>query len=210
MIHHMGWIFRKVLFPQLTWKVPTNEKKLYLTFDDGPVPGVTEWVVDLLAEHQAKATFFCVGDNVRKHPEVFRKVIAAGHTVANHTFNHLDGWKNEYETYLENIQRCDQVMAENHSSGEKPLLYRPPYGKLTLKQIKAIRRNHQIIMWEVLSGDFSPALSPQKCLQKTIQYAGKGSIVVFHDSYKAERNLKIALPGVLAHFGKKGYSFEAL
>lgn len=211
MLHKMGWLFQKVLYPELTWSRYTHEKKIYLTFDDGPIPELTEWVLEVLKEYDAKATFFCVGDNVRKHPNIFAKVIDDGHQVGNHTFNHLVGWKTPLKTYLENTQQC-QYMLKNvydEASQSKPL-FRPPHGRITKPQIRSLLQCYEIVMWDVLSGDFSPHLSKQKCLNKTINYTKSGSVVVFHDNVKAAQNLKYVLPRYLKHFKEKGYSFEKL
>ncbi|MFM2268209.1 MAG: hypothetical protein RL757_1650 [Bacteroidota bacterium] len=190
------------LFPNFTWKIPTTEKKIYLTFDDGPIPEVTPWVLEQLAKFDAKATFFCVGDNVRKHGDVFRQVLAAGHTVGNHTMNHFDGWKTESIDYFHNARNCARLV-------NSPL-FRPPYGRLKPKQANFLQRHYKVVMWDVLSGDFDPTISPEKCLKNVIGAAGRGSIVVFHDSLKAEKNMKYALPRVLEHFAAKGYKFESL
>lgn len=194
--------FLQFLMPSYTWRVPTSEKILYLTFDDGPIPLVTPWVLETLRTYAAKATFFCVGDNVQKHPEVFQQLISEGHAVGNHTFNHLNGWKTETSTYLENVAQCSQVFNSK--------LFRPPYGRLKPQQLKALKKDFRIVMWDVLSGDFSQKLSGETCLQHVVQYARSGSIVVLHDSLKAERNLRYVLPRVLEHFRGLGFRFEAL
>lgn len=188
--------------PSYIWRLPTADKSLYLTFDDGPIPEVTPWVLETLRGYAAKATFFCVGDNVQKHPEVFQQVVSEGHAVGNHTFNHLNGWKTDTGVYLENVAQCGQVLSSN--------LFRPPYGRLKSQQMKALKKDFRIVMWDVLSGDFSPNLSAEQCLQHVLRHARPGSIVVLHDSLKAERNLKYVLPRVLEHFKAAGYRFEAL
>lgn len=195
-------IFLQFLMPSFTWKVRTRHKKLFLTFDDGPIPEVTPWVLDTLAEYNAKATFFCVGDNVRKHPEVFNRILQEGHAVGNHTFNHLNGWKTTTREYLDNVALCDELMQTE--------LFRPPYGKLTWSQSAAMKKTHRIVMWDVLSGDFSPKLTPEKCLQFVKNHAGPGSVVVMHDSLKAEQTLRQLLPQSLAFFAAQGYQFESL
>ncbi len=194
--------FLQDLMPALTWRQPTDEKILYLTFDDGPIPEVTPWVLETLRAYAAKATFFCVGDNVQKHPEVFRKVLAEGHSVGNHTFNHLNGWKTDTKTYLDNVAQCSRVLDSR--------LFRPPYGRLKLRQMQALKKDFRIVMWDVLSGDFSQKLSPEDCLQQVRRHARPGSIVVLHDSLKAERNLRWVLPRVLEGFRERGYQFEAI
>lgn len=192
----------QALFPGLTWKMPPSLKTIYLTFDDGPIPEVTPWVLETLREYNAKATFFCVGDNVRKYPEIFDKVIEGGHAVGNHTLNHLSGWSTENISYFNNIRHCARIV----NSG----LFRPPYGKLRPSQIQFLQRHYQIIMWDVLSADFDKEITPEDCFQNVIQNSGSGSIVVFHDSLKAETNLRYALPLVLEYFTGQGFTFSAL
>jgi peptidoglycan/xylan/chitin deacetylase (PgdA/CDA1 family) len=194
----------RCLYPAFTWYKPTDQKVIYLTFDDGPIPDVTEWVIETLKSFHAKGTFFCVGDNIRKHPQVFAQIKAEGHATGNHTFNHLNGWKTQTGQYLENIATCQQFL------NEKPSLFRPPYGRVSRKQAAALQPDYQIIMWDVLSGDFDRKLSPELCLRNTIKHTENGSIVVFHDSLKAETNLRYVLPHYLAHFSSLGYRFEKL
>ena len=190
------------LFPNFTWRIPSQEKTLFLTFDDGPIPEVTPWVLDQLAAYNAKATFFCVGDNVKKHPEVFQQVISQGHSVGSHTQNHLNGWSTENIPYFHNVRHAANI---THST-----LFRPPYGRLRPKQAQFLQRHYRIVMWDVLSGDFDPKITSEHCLNNVINNAGKGSIVVFHDSLKAEDKLKYVLPRVLEHFSNEGYNFDKL
>lgn len=190
------------IFPNFTWKIPTDEKILYLTFDDGPIPDVTPWVLGQLADHNAKATFFCVGENVGKHQTVFQQVLDAGHTVGNHTFSHLNGWVSDNVPYFLNVRRCAHLI--------KSALFRPPYGRLMPKQSQFLQRHYRIVMWDVLSGDFDPKISAEQCLKNVVKNAGNGSIVVFHDSMKAWEKLQFVLPKVLRHFARQGYRFEAL
>ena len=192
----------QALFPGLTWKMSTGRKEIFLTFDDGPIPEVTPWVLETLEAFDARATFFCVGDNVRKHPEIYARVIKGGHSVGNHTLNHLSGWSTENISYFHNIRHCARMV----QSG----LFRPPYGKLRPSQIQFLQRHYQIIMWDVLSGDFDNEIKPEECFQNVIQHVSPGSIVVFHDSLKAETNLRYTLPLVLDYFSKEGYAFVAL
>ncbi|MBL7829214.1 MAG: polysaccharide deacetylase family protein [Saprospiraceae bacterium] len=194
--------FVRFLMPSLLWRMPAHERVIYLTFDDGPIPEVTPWVLETLKHFDAKATFFCVGDNVVKHPEVFKKVLAAGHQVGNHTFNHLNGWKNPTDAYLENVDRCSQVLPGN--------LFRPPYGVLKPAQKNALLPRYKIVMWDVLSGDFSNKLTPEMCFNHVVLNAEPGSIVLMHDSLKAEKNLRYVLPKTLEHFSRQGYRFETL
>jgi peptidoglycan-N-acetylglucosamine deacetylase len=200
------------LYPELVWRVDSQEKKLFLTFDDGPVPGPTEFVLETLKTFNAKATFFCIGDNVKKHPAVFANVVKGGHTIGNHTFNHLKGWNYSTQEYLGNIELCSsqlKIAGNRHSESNVQQLFRPPYGRIKRDQIKALR-DYKIIMWDVLTHDYAKSYSPEKCLTGSLKATRSGSIVVFHDSLKAERNLTYALPRYLEHFSEKGFSFEAL
>lgn len=194
------------------WRVPTEKKELFLTFDDGPVNGPTEFVLDELKKYNARATFFCIGDNVRKHPDVFEKVLNDGHTVGNHTFNHLKGWSTPLEKYLQNIEQCELQITTNDqpATNSQPLFFRPPYGRITFKQIKSVREKYRIVMWDVLTHDYSKNISRQSCLNGSIRAARSGSIIVFHDSLKAERNLTHVLPKFLDHFSNLGYEFKSL
>lgn len=206
MIPHRTPFVLPWLYPSLTWRMPSVGKSIYLTFDDGPVHGPTDFALEALKEYSAKATFFCIGDNVHKHPDVFKKIISEGHAVGNHTFNHLNGWKTASSLYLDNVKKCDDVLASHASSAK---LFRPPYGRITRNQIKLLE-GYTIVMWDVLSVDYAKSLSAERCLQNTIGATRDGSIVVFHDSYKAEKNMTHALPRYLEHFTSKGYSFKTL
>ena len=200
------------LYPELVWKADTQEKKIFLTFDDGPVPGPTEFVLQTLKKFNATATFFCIGDNVRKHPDVFAKVVGAGHSIGNHTFNHLKGWNYSTQEYIRNVELCaDQfkVAGIRQPASNDKQLFRPPYGRIKRDQIKALP-DYRIIMWDVLTHDYAKSYSPERCLIGSIKTTRPGSIVVFHDSVKAERNMMYALPRYLEHFSDKGFSFEAL
>lgn len=190
------------LLPTFTWRIPTEEKVLYLTFDDGPIPEVTPWVLDTLRRYNAKATFFCVGDNVKKNPSVFQQVLAEGHAVGNHTFNHLNGWDSENISFFHNVRHCAKLV--------KSSLFRPPYGRLTPKQTQFLTRHYQIVMWDVLSGDFDQTISKEDCLSNVMASTKRGSIIVFHDSQKAAERMMYTLPRVLEHFAAKGYRFESL
>ncbi|PWS31770.1 polysaccharide deacetylase family protein [Pedobacter paludis] len=201
----------KWYYPSLLWNKSRTEKVIYLTFDDGPIPNVTDFVLKTLKAFNAKATFFCIGDNIQKHPDVFERVKNDGHAIGNHTFNHLKGWVTENETYLQNTIKCQQFTKSN--------LFRPPYGRIKKSQIKSLNSNlgHQtpdsklkIVMWDVLSGDFDVNLAPEKCYHNVIKHTQNGSIIVFHDSLKAFDRLECALPKVLAYFTQKGYQFSSL
>ncbi|MGQ3088706.1 polysaccharide deacetylase family protein, partial [Flavobacterium sp.] len=189
------------------WNIPNASKTIYLTFDDGPTPEVTEWVLDILAQHDIKATFFCIGNNIEKHPDIFRKLIEGGHTVANHTFNHLNGWNTDNEKYFENIEACENVMQGSNTAR----LFRPPYGKISRSQKKEIlKKGYRIIMWDVLSADFDTSISPEKCLQNVLRNTADGSVVIFHDSIKAQDNLRHALPKAIGVLKEKGFTFSAI
>ncbi len=195
----------KKLYPGLTWNFNRADRCIYLTFDDGPIPIVTPFVLKTLKQYNAKATFFCIGDNIQKHPDVFAQVKADGHSIGNHTFNHLRGWGTPTDEYTENFKKCD---AQLNSA-----LFRPPYGRIKKEQIKALRAvkpELRIIMWDVLSGDFDIKLNPEKCLRGVIKHTCNGSIVVFHDSLKAFPRLEYVLPLALEYWSKQGYKFRAL
>lgn len=204
------------LYPQLVWRMPTHEKKVYLTFDDGPVPGPTEFVLETLKQYNAIATFFCIGDNVQKHPEVFTKIIKAGHEVGNHTFNHLKGWNTPLQTYIDNIKKCEATinthpnLTDYHLPTTGHQLFRPPYGRITRSQINVLKEKYKIIMWDVLTQDYRKNITPDNCIRGTIQATRPGSVVVFHDSYKAEPNLIFALPRYLEYLNAEGYTFGRL
>jgi peptidoglycan-N-acetylglucosamine deacetylase len=190
------------LLPTFTWRIPTEEKVIYLTFDDGPIPEVTPWVLDMLRQYNAKATFFCVGDNVKKNPSVFQQILAENHAVGTHTFNHLNGWDSENLTFFHNVRHCAKLV--------KSSLFRPPYGRLTPKQTQFLTRHYKIVMWDVLSGDFDQNITKEDCLNNVLVSTRRGSIIVFHDSLKASERMMYTLPLVLEHFSKKGYRFEAV
>jgi peptidoglycan/xylan/chitin deacetylase (PgdA/CDA1 family) len=195
----------KLLYKNCIWHIKGSKKTIFLTFDDGPHPTITSFVLDELKKYNAKATFFCIGKNVLQHTDIYRRITTEGHKIANHTHNHLNGWKTNNDIYLQNIEE-----AKKHIDSE---LFRPPYGKITksqLKQLATKRFQLQAIMWSVLSGDFDKKLAPQKCFRNVIKHTKNGSIVVFHDSEKAFERLQYALPRVLDHFSKQGYSFEII
>jgi peptidoglycan/xylan/chitin deacetylase (PgdA/CDA1 family) len=195
--------FVQHLFPSLIWRGETAAKELFLTFDDGPVPEVTPWVLDLLNEFNAHATFFCVGENVSRNPEIFERIKREGHAVGNHTYSHISGWKHDPEAYLENVSSCARLVESD--------LFRPPYGRICRKQARELRdHNFRIVMWDVLSGDFDRDLDAGQCYQNVVDNARPGSIIVFHDSIKAQKNLRDALPRVLQYYTQLGYEFRPL
>ena len=204
--HRTPWLVQKI-YPSLTWSLPTDEKVIHLTFDDGPIPDLTEFILDTLRDYRAMGTFFCVGENLIKHQNIAQRALKEGHKLANHTFNHLDGWSIADQKYIDNIKQCENQLVELK---EQSLLFRPPYGKIKRSQISKVSSNYSVIMWDVLSGDYSKNISPDQCLKGTIKAVRKGSIVLFHDNIKAEKNMKYALPRFLDHFSNLGYAFKTL
>ena len=198
------WLIKKV-FPSLTWNKSRHARCIYLTFDDGPIPIVTPFVLNILRQYNAKATFFCIGDNVRKHPDVFEQVKNEGHRVGNHTYNHLRGWKADNKTYLDNILKTDELVHTN--------IFRPPYGKIKSSQIRLLKKvkpELKIIMWDVLSADFDIDVKPEACLQNVLKHTENGSIVLFHDSLKAYDRLEYTLPRAMEVWSREGYEFGVL
>ncbi|HLV38967.1 polysaccharide deacetylase family protein [Xanthomarina sp.] len=217
------------LFPKYIWNMPTEEQVIYLTFDDGPTPEITPWTLDVLDQYQAKATFFCIGNNVEKHPDIFLRTVENGHAIGNHSYSHPKGWRSSAKAYLKNVKRAQDIIdfqLKQPTLNEKAALsksttknqqskinklFRPPYGQITKKQGQELMAlGYKIIMWSVLAIDWSEKTSKEKALKNVIKNAKNGSIVVFHDSVKASENMQYALPRVLEYFSKKGYRFKAL
>ena len=195
----------KLLYPGLVWNLNRHSRDIYLTFDDGPIPIVTPFVLKTLEEFNARATFFCIGDNIVKHPDIFEAVKAAGHTIGNHTFNHLRGWKTPTDVYAQNYSQCQQ-----YTQGQ---WFRPPHGRIKRQQVRALQQlkpEIKIAMWDVLSGDFDVKLSPEACLQNVLKHTKPGALVVFHDSLKAQARMQYALPRALAYWSQAGYQFKSL
>lgn len=191
------------LFPRMLWQVPSNSSQdIYLTFDDGPHPDISNWVLEQLEKYNMKATFFCVGDNARKFPDTLNKIQARGHQIANHTMHHLKGWNTKTEDYIKNVDECAQYVSSN--------LFRPPYGKITTAQRKQLEQRYKIIMWSILSCDFDQKLNTKEALKGLKTKSKNGSIVVFHDSVKAEKNLKLLLPPYLEYLHNQGYTCKTL
>ncbi|MDB5132017.1 MAG: Peptidoglycan/xylan/chitin deacetylase, PgdA/CDA1 family [Mucilaginibacter sp.] len=198
------WLLKK-LYPQLTWHMNNASRCIYLTFDDGPIPIVTPFVLNILKQYNAKATFFCIGDNVRKYPEIFEQVKNEGHTIGNHTYNHLKGWDTDDQTYLNNFLQADKLL--------NTALFRPPYGRMKRSQANLLKETIpglDIIMWSVLSGDFDIGLTPEKCLENVLKNARGGDIILFHDSLKAKERMEYALPRAMEYWSKKGFEFKSL
>lgn len=179
--------------------MPKQPKTVYLTFDDGPIPEVTPWVLELLEQEDVKATFFCVGENVQKHPEVYNQILAQGHDVGQHTFNHLPAFKSNKKDYHNNVLAAKEYI--------KTDLFRPPHGQMRLSQLIKMRKDYRIILWDVLSADFDTNISSEKCLMNVINMVRNGSVIVFHDSLKAEKNLKYTLPRAIRYLKDAGYEF---
>ncbi|OYQ46463.1 polysaccharide deacetylase family protein [Flavobacterium aurantiibacter] len=197
--------FVRWLFPHFVWKMPAGERLVYLTFDDGPIPGVTDWVLEQLEQFQAKATFFCIGENVNRHRTVYDKIRAQGHSIGNHTQTHANGWKTDSSEYIQEFEDCQAQL------DTKTTLFRPPYGKIRRSQRKQLEKlGTRIIMWDVLSADFDTQISPENCLENVLNNIEDGSIVIFHDSLKAEKNLRYALPRTLEFLQQKGFKAVAL
>ncbi|WP_157207001.1 polysaccharide deacetylase family protein [Mariniflexile maritimum] len=206
-------LFVKKMFPNYVWDITTNTKSIYLTFDDGPTPEITNWVLNMLKSYHAKATFFCIGNNIEKHPEIFQNIIADGHSIGNHTHNHIKGWKTKANDYVDNIAKAESLIDSQIQNSELRIqnLFRPPYGQITPKQgKKLLALGYKIIMWDVLSFDWDKNVSEETCFNNVISKATNGSIIVFHDSVKASKNLQYTLPRVLEFFSKKNFLFEAL
>ncbi len=219
-------IFR-LLYPKRLWALSRKEKNIHLTFDDGPIPEVTPWVLEQLKEHNAKATFFCIGKNMEANPAIFQQIVEEGHSIGNHTQNHLNGNKTPDEEYVANVMKAQEVISEERIENrenrkeredinlllslQNRFLFRPPYGKLSSsKARKLLDKGFKIVMWDVLSGDFDKNISKEKCLQNVLKNTKAGSIVIFHDSSKAEENLRYALPKTLAFFKERGFEFKSL
>ena len=198
--HISDWM--KALYSDVIWDKFGNGKTLYLTFDDGPTPGITEQVLDILDQYQAKATFFCLGRNVEKYPDVYQSILAKGHSVGNHTYSHLKGWKSKNQEYFEDIEMASHLI---HSR-----LFRPPYGKIRRSQVRHLKKKYKIVLWEVMSHDYENRISKELSLKAVLKYTRQGSILVFHDSVKAWPKLQYILPELLQYFKEKGYSFEKI
>lgn len=201
------WLLKK-FYPRCVWNIVTDDDIIYLTFDDGPHPVATTFVLDLLKQYNAKATFFCIGKNVEEQPELYKRILLEGHRVGNHTYNHLNGWKTPDKIYIDDIIRANKYIDSN--------LFRPPYGRITKFQQKILtsdeadKKQFKIIMWDVLSGDFDTAISGEKCTANVLRHTQKGSIVTFHDSEKAFPRMKVALTETVKFFIEKGFRFEAI
>jgi peptidoglycan/xylan/chitin deacetylase (PgdA/CDA1 family) len=185
------------LLPSLVWKLPADSRTIYLTFDDGPHPEATPVVLDMLREFQAKATFFCLGKNVERYPEIYRRILDEGHAVGNHSYSHPDGWKTSAELYVQDVKKASQVISSS--------LFRPPYGRITPAQVKALRNDFKLIMWSVLSKDYELKMTPATIVQNVVSNLSPGSIVVFHDHEKTKEKVPVFLPEILKFCAEKGF-----
>ncbi len=199
-----------MFYPSLLWKMPEGEKKLYLTFDDGPHHDITPRVLDLLKKFNAKATFFCIGKNIEANKDVFERILAEGHSVGNHTYNHNKGWKTKTSDYIDSVNKTDEIINSFVKSTRRMNLLRPPYGKIKSSQIKKLKNHYKLIAWSVISYDWDKNLKPDDCLKNVIENTSDGSIIVFHDSEKAENNMIPTLKKVLQYYSEKGFTFEKL
>lgn len=192
----------KKIYPKAIWRKDSSQKKIYLTFDDGPVTSVTPGVLDVLKSNNIQATFFCVGENVESNPKIFQRILKENHCVGNHTFNHLKGWNTHSEKYFENISKCNALVQSK--------LFRPPYGRIKKSQYSYLKSQYSIIMWDVLTGDYDKNTSPEKCLKNSTENLRNGSIIVFHDSLKAKEKMEYALPKFIEFAKKGGFEFATL
>lgn len=189
-------------FPNFVWKILSKKKNIYLTFDDGPHRDITPQILELLNAYDAKATFFIIGKNAEKYPQLIEQIKKAGHSLGNHSYSHLNGWNQPRDRYIEDIKKCDQTISTD--------LFRPPFGKFTLKQYNKIKKKYKIIFWTVMPGDFDKAISKEDCLYRSLKNTKKGSIVVFHENDNSKENMLFTLPLLLKHFSNKGYAFKAI
>lgn len=190
------------IFKDLTWHFAGRENEIFLTFDDGPTPEVTPWLLSLLKEFDALATFFCIGGKVERYPDLYQQILEEGHSVGNHGYLHMNGWRTGTSKYVSNVKRASQFIDSK--------LFRPPYGRLKPKQLTQLKSEFRIVMWDVLSKDYETGVSEEKCLQNVLDYAESGSIIVFHDTEQAERNIKYALPRILDHYSQQNVVFNAI
>lgn len=192
----------KRLYPRQVWSLPETRKEIFLTFDDGPTPSITDWTLKELKKFGAKATFFLVGQNAEKYPDLIEAIRKEGHSIGNHTYKHLNGWSTTTNAYIKDILRCHEIVDSK--------LFRPPYGRITKSQTSIMLNRYQVVMWDVLSGDFDQTITKERCLKNVLNHTQAGSIIVFHDSVKAADRMQYALPRVLEYYAKKGYAFSPL
>ena len=204
------WLAKKA-FPSYVWELPSKEKVIYLTSDDGPTPVITEKVLEILATYKAKATFFCIGKNIDENPTIYKELLDNGHAIGNHTYNHLKGWKATTKEYLENTLKTEHTIQQISKLTNQQKLFRPPYGRIKPSQGKALQKlGYKIIMWDVLAIDWNSSISKEQVLENIVSNTVDGSIVVMHDSMKASKNMLYALPKVLDYFSEKGFVFKKI
>lgn len=194
-------IFIQKIFESCTWRIESDHN-IYLTFDDGPDPAITPFVLETLRSFNAKATFFCIGENAKVYPKLVEQIRDEGHAIGNHSYSHISGWSTNTKNYLNDVEKCNELI--------KSKLYRPPFGRLKPTQLKALKQDYEIIMWDVMAGDFESQLSPDKCLNNITQNATAGSIILLHDNLKSVDKIKFVLPKVLMHFESEGLKFESI
>ena len=194
--------FLRWIYPSAIWNLPSERKVLYLTFDDGPIPVVTEKILELLEEYDAKATFFCIGKNIEQHPELFKLVKSKGHHIGSHTYSHINGWESNSTDYLTDYQKGRELASSN--------LFRPPYGRILLNPLQTIQKQDKVIMWDILSKDYDASLTPETVLNNVLRNIKPGAIIVFHDSEKAKKNVLAVLPKLLQYLKQQGYTMEAI
>jgi peptidoglycan/xylan/chitin deacetylase (PgdA/CDA1 family) len=194
--------FLRWIYPSAIWNLPSERKVLYLTFDDGPNPVVTEKILELLEEYDAKATFFCIGKNIEQHPELFKLVKSKGHHIGSHTYSHINGWKSNSKDYLTDYQKGCDLASSN--------LFRPPYGRILLNPLQTIQKQDKVIMWDILSKDYDASITPETVLNNVLRNIKPGAIIVFHDSEKAKKNVLAVLPQLLQYLKQQGYTMEAI
>jgi peptidoglycan/xylan/chitin deacetylase (PgdA/CDA1 family) len=192
----------ETLFSSKTWGFSRSEKAVYLTFDDGPDPQITSWILDFLQEKRLKATFFCVGENVLKHPEIFERIKREGHSVGNHSMNHVKGTETTFKSYIQNIEEANELIQSK--------LFRPPYGRMTLRQTIALKKDYQIIMWSWLSNDFNKKISSEEILKKATKQIRNGDIIVLHDNHKTAERIQLILPQLIQILRDKGLDFKRI
>ncbi len=195
-------LLKMIYGPDVIWNIPSEEDIIFLTFDDGPVPEATPEILTILKKYNAKATFFQVGENVKKYPELYQHVLNEGHSSGNHTFNHLNGWKTKTDDYTRNVEECTEYLDTN--------LFRPPFGRIKPRQVRNLKKDYKIILWSVLSYDFHSGVTNEQCLENVKKHTKRGSIVVFHDSIQAKEKVLYTLPKVLEYFSEQEYRFEAI
>ena len=192
----------QAIFPSLVWKKYTSEKKVWLTFDDGPTPEITPFILDTLQKNTVKATFFCLGEQIEKHPEILKRITAEGHSIGNHSYSHPNGFTTCTKKYLEDVKKCQQIIPETK-------LFRPPFGNIYPWQIGKLKKKYKIIMWNVMGWGFDKNTSKEKCFLNVVNNVGSGSIILLHDNEKAQENLQYALPKIIEALKERRFAFSA-